>query len=217
MFKVVWIGGSRHNIAYSTYNPPPPDRLPQCLQNTLDYMAGDGNGRVSRLLIPMMLAAEQEPPLYLSSYIEAYKQDYYDALKQAQQKLNWLPLIAFTSQAIIGTVQEFKAVRSATKALKTEWLGRRSYRKNSAALRALDVLVDCPVITATRLGKILDISAPATKTALEQLTDHWHSGGTHRVCQEPDIFSTRSHGDHQQTTRGKRAGFTGINRLNMPS
>lgn len=194
---VVWIGGSRHNIAYSTYNPPPPDRVPQCLQSTLDYMAGDsmqmmtqslitriaiahahfeavhpfrdGNGRVGRLLIPMMLAAEQEPPLYLSSYIEAYKQDYYDALKQAQQKLNWLPLIAFMSQAIIGTVREFKAVRSAIKALKTEWLGRRSYRKNSAALRALDVLIDCPVITATRLGKILDISAPATKTALEQL------------------------------------------------
>lgn len=73
------------------------------------------------------------------------------------------------SQAIIGTVQEFKAVRKATEMLKVDWLSRRSYRKNSAALRALDVLVDCPVITAIRLGKILDISAPATKTALEQL------------------------------------------------
>jgi Fic family protein len=131
----------------------------------------DGNGRVGRLLIPMMLAAEKEPPLYLSSYIEAYKQDYYDALKQAQQKLNWLPLIAFMSQAIIGTVQEFKTVRKATETLKTEWLSRRSYRKNSAALRALDILIDCPVITAARLGKALGISAPATKTALEQLQD----------------------------------------------
>ena len=66
-------------------------------------------------------------------------------------------------------VQEFKAIRKATETLKAEWLGRRAYRKNSAALRALDILIDCPVITAARLGQALGISAPATKTALEQL------------------------------------------------
>jgi Fic family protein len=97
---VVWIGGGG-NIAYSTYNPTPPADIAACLEQTMDYMRNegmqqvnqslvvrlaiahshfeavhpfrDGNGRVGRLLLPLMMAAEGHTPLYLSPYIEQHK------------------------------------------------------------------------------------------------------------------------------------------------
>nr|WP_294545417.1 Fic/DOC family N-terminal domain-containing protein [uncultured Rhodopila sp.] len=89
--RVVWIGG-RGDIAYSTYNPTPPDDIERCLADTIDYMRGDadelwpphiiirmavahahfeavhpfadGNGRVGRLLLlPLLTAAQGHAPL----------------------------------------------------------------------------------------------------------------------------------------------------------
>ncbi|WP_252345675.1 Fic family protein [Gluconobacter sp. P1C6_b] len=84
--KVVWIGGNGH-IAYSVYNSPPPAEVLHFLEETLDYMQEDGmqmmtqslitrmalahahfeaihpfrnkNGRVGRLLLPLIMAAEE--------------------------------------------------------------------------------------------------------------------------------------------------------------
>ncbi|MFD2781165.1 Fic family protein [Novosphingobium pokkalii] len=81
----------RHgHISTSTYNPAPPDRAPACLEQTMAYMRcegmqavsqslitrmavahahfeavhpfADGNGRVGRLLLPLMMAAEGQVP-----------------------------------------------------------------------------------------------------------------------------------------------------------
>ncbi|MFT8480294.1 Fic family protein [Gluconobacter oxydans] len=194
--EVVWIGGNGH-IAYSVYNPPPPIEVPHFLEDTLDYMREDGmqmmtqslitrmalahahfeaihpfrdgNGRVGRLLLPLMMAAEKQVPLYLSPYIELHKQAYYAALKQAQQKLRWLPLISFMSSAIVQTVQELRITREALRTLHVVWLTRRTFRKGSAALRALELLAAYPVLTAPRLGTLLSISPPAAHTAINQL------------------------------------------------
>jgi len=194
--QVVWIGGLR-NIAYSTYNPAPPARVEQCLADTAAYMRAegmqvmtqslvarmaishahfeavhpyrDGNGRVGRLLLPLIMAAEGHIPLYLSPYIEANKQAYYDSLKAAQQRLNWGAAIAFMADAITGTVDELMATRDALSQLTEAWRMRRRYRENSTALRALALLSNYPVITAKRLSDRLQVSAPAANTAIDQL------------------------------------------------
>ena len=45
------------------------------------------------------------------------------------------------------------------------------FRKDSGAVRALDVLPHYPVLTIRRLSKLLDISTPAATTAIEQLIE----------------------------------------------
>lgn len=60
-----------------------------------------------------MMAAEAQVPLYLSPYIEANKQAYYDSLKAAQQQLDWRAAIAFIADAIAGTVDELMVTRAA--------------------------------------------------------------------------------------------------------
>jgi Fic family protein len=195
---VVWIGGNE-DIAYSNLNPPPPADVPGCLAQTVDFLRNegmqqmtqgfitrmamahthfeavhpfrDGNGRVGRLLLPLMMAAEKHVPLYLSPYIESRKGVYYASLKDAQQRLDWQPIITFMAEAVTGTVDELMRTREALSDLSNIWRERRKFRKGSAAARALDELHHYPVVTARRLGKLLDISPPQVHQAIAQLED----------------------------------------------
>jgi Fic family protein len=195
--RVVWIGGG--DIAYSTYNPTPPDHIAASLEDTMRYLRcegmqamqqglivrmavahahfeavhpfRDGNGRVGRLLLPLMMAAEGHTPLYLSSYIEAHKGAYYASLKAAQQRLEWHEAIGFLADAIVGTADELLATRAALTALRDLWRARRKFRRGSAAHAALDVLPHYPVLTVRRLSNILGVSIPAATQAIGALVD----------------------------------------------
>ncbi|MGB9368562.1 MAG: Fic/DOC family N-terminal domain-containing protein [Xanthobacteraceae bacterium] len=195
--RVVWIGGN--DIAYSTYNPTPPEDIAACLEDTMAYMRcegmqamnqnlvvrmaiahshfeavhpfRDGNGRVGRLLLPLMMAAEGQTPLYLSPYIEAHKAAYYASLKAAQQKLQWQEAAGFLADAIVGTADELLTTRDALSDLQAIWKDRRKFRQDSTALKALDVLPHYPVLTIKRLAQILDVSFPASSQAVEQLVE----------------------------------------------
>lgn len=196
--RVVWIGGNG-GIAYSSLNPPPPADVPDCLAETVDYLRNegmqqmaqgfitrmaiahthfeavhpfrDGNGRVGRLLLPLMMAAEKHVPLYLSPYIESRKGAYYASLKAAQQRLDWEPIIMFMAEAVTGTVEELMRTRTALSELSERWRERRKFRKGSAALRALDELHNYPVVTAKRLGQLLDITPAQINQGIAQLQD----------------------------------------------
>lgn len=195
---VVWIGGGR-DINYSIWNPPSPEDVLPCLLQNVDYLRNegmqqmtqsliirmaiahahfeaihpfrDGNGRVGRMLMPLMMAAGGHVPLYLSPYIDAHKHDYYAALKAAQQRLAWDAMVGFVASAIVGTVDELMVTRQALGDLSQRWLGRRRFRRNSASLRALDVLPHFPVVTAPRLSKMLDVSLPQALNAIDQLVE----------------------------------------------
>ncbi|MCP9628678.1 Fic family protein [Rhodopseudomonas palustris] len=196
--RVVWIGGNG-GIAYSSLNPPPPADVPDCLAQTVDYLRNegmqqmtqgfvtrmaiahthfeavhpfrDGNGRVGRLLLPLMMAAEKHVPLYLSPYIESRKGTYYASLKDAQQRLDWEPIIIFMADAVTGTVEELMRTRTALSELSERWRERRKFRKGSAALRALDELHNYPVVTARRLGQLLDVTPAQINQAIAQLQE----------------------------------------------
>lgn len=196
--RVVWIGGGG-DIAYSTYNPTPPEDVAHCLEDSMCYMRmegmqamtqnlvtrmaiahahfeavhpfPDGNGRVGRLLIPLMMAAEGHVPLYLSPYIAERKDAYYAALKMAQQQLEWHQLAGFLAEAVTGTVSELFATRHALQALSGRWARRRQFRKDSAAFRMLEHLPHYPVLTVKRLAQLMKVSIPAATKAIDQLVE----------------------------------------------
>lgn len=221
---VVWIGGGG-NIAYSTYNPAPPDDIIACLEETMDYMRcegmqamtqplilrmaiahshfeavhpfRDGNGRVGRLLLPLMMVAEDRTPLYLSPYIEKHKDAYYASLKAAQQRLEWHEPAGFLADAIVGTTDELLVTRDALAELSKRWRERRKFREGSAALKALDVLPHYPVLTIKRLANILEVSVPAATQAIDQLVEAGmlkeRTGyARNRVFASPEVLSVIS-------------------------
>lgn len=194
--RVVWIGGTGA-IATSTYNPPAPVHVEGCLKEQISYLNGDGmhvmtqdlvtrmaiahahfesvhpfrdgNGRVGRLLLPLMMAAEGKVPLYLSPYIEENKSEYYAGLKAAQQKLDYVGLTGFLAEAMTATVEEVKRSRNELSSLRESWLGRRSFRKGSAAIAAIQLLPDYPVVTIRRLEQLLGVSYQAASNAVRDL------------------------------------------------
>jgi Fic family protein len=129
----------------------------------------DGNGRVGRLLLPLMMKADGRTPLYLSPYIEAHKPAYSASLKAAQQRLDWAEAVGSMARAVIGTVDEVLATRTALLALAELWQGRRKFRAGSAALRAIDLLPHYPVLTIAQLAKLLGVTFAAAGRAADQL------------------------------------------------
>lgn len=195
--RVVWIGGSR--IEHSLWNPPPPDRVPGCLADTLDYLRcngmqavhqglltrmavghahfeavhpfRDGNGRVGRLLLPLMMAADGQAPLYLSPFIESRKDRYYHCLQAAQQRLEWEAMVEFLADAVTATANELSVTRQALETLGHRWRQRRKFRKGSGSLHALDVLPYYPILTVHRLAGLLGLSFVQASGAVRQLVD----------------------------------------------
>lgn len=55
----------------------------------------DGNGRVGRILLPLMLAAEGYPPVYLAGYLKDNQREYYDALAGVQLRDKWSEWVQF--------------------------------------------------------------------------------------------------------------------------
>lgn len=131
----------------------------------------DGNGRVGRLLLPLMVAAEGHAPLYLSPYIKSNRTAYSSALKASQQKHDWQEMIGFVADAVTGTVAELLTTRRALAELDANWRQRRSFRAGSASLRALSLLVDYPVVTIGRLASKLEVSWAQASAAASQLVD----------------------------------------------
>src|SRR5258706_4299366 len=195
--RVVWIGDK--GMEHSTFNPPPPQRVLACLEDNIAYLRTDGlqqvqqsiivrvaiahahfeavhpfrdgNGRIGRLLIPLIMAADGHAPLYLSPYINANKPRYVEGLEAAQQRLDYSPLVNLLSDAIMASVREAEQSLDALRQLKAVWARRRKFRKGSAAEKALDVLTGFPIVTARRLSQRLNISYTPANSGISQLVD----------------------------------------------
>lgn len=194
--RVVWVGGT--DISMSSYNPAPPGRIAECLDDHVTFLQDDlarmsmslparmavahahfeaihpfrdGNGRVGRLLLPLMMVAEGHTPLYLAGHLERHKQEYYAALKTAQQRLDFLALIRLFCTAITTAADEAMRVQDELARLPAQWRGQARYRAKSAADRMLDLLPVHPMVTVEGVARLLDISFVAANRGVEQLVE----------------------------------------------
>lgn len=117
-----WIGPDRCTLMDATYVPPPVEEMEHALGQFEAYLHApssvpllirlaaihyqfeaihpflDGNGRIGRLIITLLLCQEgalPEPLLYLSAYFERYRNDYYRLLLAVSQSGKWIDWISF--------------------------------------------------------------------------------------------------------------------------
>ena len=130
-----WIGGTRPGNA--AFVPPPPERLMECLDSFEKFLHDrkqalpvlvkaalvhvqfetihpflDGNGRLGRLLITLLLCAEgalHSPLLYLSLYFKTHRQLYYDHLTLVRETGDWEEWLGFFLRGVIETANEATA------------------------------------------------------------------------------------------------------------
>lgn len=190
--------GSRMEIA--RYIPPPADHVRRLmedivglLQYEVDGVASasvlmraaiahvqfeaihpflDGNGRVGRLLLPLMLAAEGVPPIHMATFLKVRQQEYYDALLAVQLHLNWQPWITLFLETVIAscrhTVQLFDHLRD----INVRWhdvLATNRKRKHATVWRLADLLLGQPVVTVNVVADRLGVTFPAANSAVNEL------------------------------------------------
>ncbi len=134
----------------------------------------DGNGRVGRILIPLMFLAEGEPPLHLASFLKVRQLEYYDALLEVQMHLQWAAWIQVFLECVIASCRHTVHLLSELSKLSDRWdqaLTGRQMRKHATVWQLSKLLLGQPVITANAAAHKLKVSFPAANTAIGVLVD----------------------------------------------
>ncbi len=192
-----WIGGTRPGNA--RFVPPPPEQLVECMGALEKFLHNqpvatptlvkaalahvqfetihpflDGNGRLGRLLITLILCAEQaleEPLLYLSLYFKQNRQVYYDLLQRVRSEGGWREWIEFFLQGVAQTGE--LAAQTARKLLRLFEADRERIqglgRPAASALRVHQRLERRPITTVQTAARALKITEPTARAAFHRL------------------------------------------------
>lgn len=190
-----WIGGGGSTLKSAAFIPPPPHELMDCLgalerflhdsRDQLPLLVRcalahaqfetihpflDGNGRVGRLLITLMLCAEgalQRPLLYLSLYLKAHRAEYYDRLTAIRSQGHWEQWVAFFLRGVSQTARA--ATQTAQDIVRLRDAHRAEVSRNAKALTLLDKLLMQPTVSAPRAAEWLGCSFPTATKLLQSL------------------------------------------------
>ena len=134
----------------------------------------DGNGRIGRLLIALLIeywGLLDRPLLYLSLAFRRNQQEYYARLTAVRTGGDWEGWVSFFLKCMRDSAED--GVRVA-KALHTVVANdRRRLLANEyatvAAVRLLDLLPSHPVVNAAKVGELLELTPPPARKAIELL------------------------------------------------
>jgi Fic family protein len=194
-----WVGGTRPGNA--RFVPPPPHEMHAALDNLERFLhddsgftapvikAGlahaqfetihpflDGNGRVGRLLVSLMLVVDgvlSQPFLYLSLYFKRHRADYYDVLQRVRTHGAWEEWLRFYLIGVDAVANQAADTATALVALfardraRIQALGRAA----GSALRVYDALRRRIVVSIPGVAKGARVTWPTAKAALERLED----------------------------------------------
>jgi cell filamentation protein, protein adenylyltransferase len=217
-----WIGAKL--IENARYVPPPPQEVPEVMSALEKYINGkdeeiptliqlalihyqfeaihpfpDGNGRVGRLLIPLILCERKEisqPLLYMSSYFEKNYEDYIDRMLAISKMGLWTSWISFYLEGIEETCKDAITRAQSLQTLQKSYYGKIQRARSSALLgQLIDLLFEHPAITVPYAAERLQISYNAAKNNISRLVEAKilrPSGGEGRpmVFVAPDIVHT---------------------------
>jgi Fic family protein len=179
-----WVGGS--SPANARFVPPPPAEMTAALHDFENYLYAedslpplircgllhyqfetihpfnDGNGRIGRLLIALYLVWKgilDEPMLYLSAYLKAHQQEYYDRLTQVRTDGNfeawtrfYLEGVCEVSLLVVETTRRIQALERAD-ADRLVAAGEGSH-----GLTLLRALMQQPVVTVSDVARLVGVS-----------------------------------------------------------
>ena len=193
-----WIGAKL--IENARYVPPPPQEVPEAMSALEKYINNkdeeiptliqlalihyqfeaihpfpDGNGRVGRLLIPLILCERKEisqPLLYMSSYFEKNYEDYIDRMLTISKMGLWTSWISFFLEGIEETCKDAITRAQSLQALQKNYYGKIQRARSSALLgQLIDLLFEHPAITVPYAAERLQISYNAAKNNISRLVE----------------------------------------------
>lgn len=195
-----WIGPRGCTMEEATYTPPDPLVLLELLEqfvefaNRLDdsldpivqaalihaqfeliHPFDDGNGRIGRILIPLLLVRRGSivsPSLYISGYLEAHRDEYYQCLENISRKGDWLGWIKFFLNAVVTQSESnLILVRNIIDLYEQKKREVSDLLHTDQAIYIVDMLFDTPVFRANELHKRLNIQRQRAAQYIRTLKD----------------------------------------------
>ena len=194
-----WIGPPGSSLEEARYVPPPPGPMLEALDALERFWHSDhglpplveialvhyqfeaihpfldGNGRMGRLLITLMLLERgllQEPALYLSAYFERHRTLYYDLLLGVSQRGAWEDWLAFFLEGVRTEAKDVAERARRLLDLWREWRERYGRKGGSAhILGLLDLLFERPVLTVPLVKDRLGITHAWANRLVQRLEE----------------------------------------------
>ena len=195
-----WVGGVRPGNA--VFVPPPHTAVPDCMTALERFLhagndelptllrAGlahvqfetihpflDGNGRVGRLLVTLLLCHAgvlREPLLYLSLYLKEHRDNYYELLNHVRRTGDWETWLTFflegvkqTAEGAVSTAHRLSLMFQEDRSL-IETTGRRA----GSALRIYKAIKTQPILSLSAARRRSKLSFPTASSAMEVLVEH---------------------------------------------
>jgi Fic family protein len=192
----VWVGGVSSTPEGATYIPPLPEKIPELLSDWENFVNTpgpegssvvvrqalmhyqfetihpflDGNGRVGRVLIVLMMISDgvfQRPLMGMSSFFERHKSEYYDRLQAVREKGDMAGWVRFFAGAAYDEATRQARRLQALVTLRERYLNQaRTLRPSMGKL--VDVLLDSPVVTVSRVQEAFGVTQPTAASMLAE-------------------------------------------------
>ena len=190
-----WIGRAGCTLVDATFVPPPPDRLMECLGAWERFLHDDslpplvhaalahsqfeaihpfldGNGRVGRLMITLLLAAKgvlPSPVLYLSAWFEATREEYYARLLAVTENGEWGEWLAYFLAGVAHQAEDAIDRTQRIDDLLRRWREQLFKAPSKLPEKTIDLLVENPFWTVSKLAARLGVAFTTAQRALDRL------------------------------------------------
>jgi Fic family protein len=135
----------------------------------------DGNGRIGRLLIILLLCVWDllpQPLLYLSAYFDAHRDKYTDLLFRVSEQGDWNAWLAFFLHGISSQAEDAIARAQQMQDLREHYrLHFQGARAAARLLQAVDLLFARPILTIRNVQDELQVEFPQAQRYVEQLAE----------------------------------------------
>jgi Fic family protein len=194
-----YIGKPDSDITHASYIPPRPELLPELLDNLEKYIHFeekdrlvqlsivhaqfeiihpflDGNGRVGRILVPLFLLKKgllSLPVFYISDFLDAHRDNYYERLNRITAAGDWDSWILFFLEAIIAQAKNNASKAKAVLKLYNETKDKITLCTHSQfAIQTLDTIFKYPAFNAPIFVEYSKMSLPSANRILRALVQN---------------------------------------------
>jgi Fic family protein len=194
-----WIGAPGCTLNGATYVPPPVPEMHEALAALEGYLHLDdayaplirlafvhyqfeaihpfidGNGRVGRLLLTLLLVHWNllpMPLLYLSAYFEKHRERYYAHLLDVSQRGTWRAWVLFFLEGVAEQSVDALSRAKQLNDLQNDWRTRLTHARTSAlTLRLAELLFEHPVLTIPQAEQALGVTYRTAKLNVDKLIE----------------------------------------------
>ncbi len=190
-----WVGPPGSALTDATFVPPPPEHVAHCLGAWETFLHDgslpplvhaalahaqfeaihpflDGNGRIGRLLITLLLIDTRvlpAPLLYLSAFFDATRPEYYARLLAVAGRGEWEEWLDYFLKGTAEQAEDALARIERIDALLSSWRGQLTRGSSALPDRALDLLAENPFWSVGKLATRLGVAFTTAQRAIDRL------------------------------------------------